>query len=220
MWRILKWPLTRIYGPIIKWYLRHDRTYTYNKLTIVVKKGVFHPGFFFSTRFLLEIIGKQELKGKTILELGAGSGLISFYMASKGAHVTATDISTIAIEGLHLNNHKLNANITIIHSDLFDQIPQQPFDYIIINPPYYPKNPKNQEEKAWFCGVDYEYFHKLFNHIGSYMQRNATVYMSLSEDCNVKQIAEIAANNNYSFILIEKKRIIGELNFIYQIVKK
>ncbi|TAE82370.1 MAG: class I SAM-dependent methyltransferase [Bacteroidetes bacterium] len=220
MWKLFRRLTTNVFRPIVSWYLKQDRTFTYKHLTLVVKKGVFHPGFFFSTKFLIEVIGKRELNSKTALELGAGSGLISFYMAGKGAQVTATDINTIAIEGLHLNNSKLNTNITIIHSDLFAQIPSQLFDYIIINPPYYPKNPTSQEEQAWFCGADYEYFYKLFEQLGAYVQRNTVIYMSLSEDCNVKQIAEIAAKKDYSFNLLEKKRIMGELNFIYQIVSK
>ena len=220
MWKLLRWLTSHVFGPIILWYTKRDRTYHYEGLTLLIKRGVFHPRFFFSTKFLLRAIKKQELANKTALELGAGSGLISFYMANRGAQVTATDISTIAIEGLQVNKTNLKSTIHIIHSDLFAQIPAQSFDYIIINPPYYPKNPNNQEEMAWFCGTNHEYFHKLFVQLGNYMPLNTIVWMSLSEDCNITQIKQIAENNNFFLTLAHKKRIIGELNYIYQIIKK
>lgn len=219
MWRLLRWLTSHVFGPIVLWYTKQDRVYKYRGINLLIKKGVFHPQFFFSTKFLLQAVEKVEFTNKQVLELGAGSGLISFYLASKGAQVTATDISTIAIEGLQVNKNNLKSTINIIHSDLFAQIPVQPFDYIIINPPYYPKNPNNQEEMAWFCGTEYEYFHKLFAQLGTYMQSNAMVWMSLSEDCNISQITEIAKNNKFAFKLTKQKRIVGELNYIYQIIK-
>jgi len=87
-------------GYLILLYLKKDRFYTYNEIKILVKKGVFHPGFFFSTKFLISAIKTFELTNKKVLELGAGSGIISFYCDKKGANVTSSDISPIAINGL------------------------------------------------------------------------------------------------------------------------
>lgn len=220
MWKLVRRITTNFLGPIILWYTKQDRIYGYEGTSILVKKGVFHPGFFLSTKFLLRVIKNYPFKNKTVLELGAGSGLISFFLATKKAVVTATDISTVAIEGLYLNNSRLHSNITIIKSDLFGQIPTQQFDYIIINPPYYPKDPQNEEERAWFCGQDHQYFIHLFAQIGPYTQQSTTILMSLSEDCYINQIMAIAESNNFFLTLIKKKRIMGELNFIYQIIKK
>lgn len=219
MFRILKWLLTRVFGPIVIWYLKKDRTYKYKGISILIKKGVFHPGFFFSTKFLLNTIDKEDAKNKKFLELGAGSGLISFYFAKKGANVFSSDLNQKAIEGLAYNKVNLNANIQVIASDLFDNIPRQTFDFIVVNPPFYPKDPQNKEEIAWFCGAEFQYFHKLFSQIGDYMNHDTKVFMVLSEDCKIDKIIEIAQINGLRFVLFEKKRIIGELNYIYQIFK-
>lgn len=219
MYMVLKWFLTNVSGPIIIWYLKKDRKYSYRGIDLLIKKGVFHPGFFFSTKFLLNTIDKENVSGLKLLELGAGSGLISFYFAKKGALVLATDINQKAIEGLEFNKLNLNSNIQILYSDLFSQIPKQAFDIIIVNPPFYPKNPKSQEEMAWFCGAEFEYFYQLFSQICDYLHSNSKVFMSLSEDCNIDKIQAIALESNFKFSLLQKKRILGELNYIYQIFK-
>jgi release factor glutamine methyltransferase len=204
-----------VYKPILVWYLQKDRYYTVEDGRILVKKGVFHPAFFFSTRFLLCELKKEQLTGKTVLELGAGSGLLSFYAAKRGAQVTATDINPVAIEGLKINLKGFPAHI--IHSDLFDAIPPQIADYILINPPYYPKNPANDVEKAWYCGEHFDYFEKLFQQLESYMQLNTQVWLSLSQDCDIMRIMEIAHRNDLRLTLKIRKRIWWEENFIYRI---
>jgi release factor glutamine methyltransferase len=219
MFRVAKWFLTHVSGPILKWYLKKDRNFHYNGIDLLVKQGVFHPGFFFSTKFLLHTINKEPVAGLKFLELGAGSGLISFYFSRKGANVLATDINSKAIEGLEFNQKNLKSNVQILQSDLFKQIPKQTFDIIVVNPPFYPKNPQNQEEMAWFCGADFQYFYNFFSQIGEYIHADSKVFMSLSIDCNIPKIQEIGTEYNFKFSLLEKKRILGELNYIYQIFK-
>lgn len=217
MRRLVKYLVEKIYAPFLLRYLKHDRYYSYMGIRLLVKEGVFHPGFFFSTKFLLKTLSQLPLKDKKLLELGAGSGLISFYAASQGAAVTASDISTKAVGGLLQNATALQLPVKVIQSDLFLNIPEQSFDYIIINPPYYPKEPQSEEQMAWFCGADFEYFHKLFEQLGSYVQRNTTVLMSISEDCNVERIGAVAEANSFKFTLSHKKRIMWEYNYIYRL---
>jgi release factor glutamine methyltransferase len=218
--RKIKKRIIRAVGYFVLWYLRKDRYYSREGTKILVKKGVFHPGFFFSTKLLLSTLASFNIKNTRFLELGAGSGLISFIVAKRGAIVTSTDISSIAIKGLIQNNLKLKANLTIIESDLFDKIPNQVFDFIIINPPYYPKNPKNEQEKAWFCGENFEYFEKLFQQLGQYTNNKTNVFISLSEECNFNKIASIASQNNFLLKEHLKKMTLWELNYIYKVVTK
>lgn len=223
-YKLLRKSINLFHRPRALFLISADRKFNWHGLELLIKKGVFHPGLFYSTKFLLQVIRKEHLAGKSFLELGAGSGLLSFYAASAGAVVTATDISKTAIEGLKINlrhlkvmGHSLKVNI--LSSDLFDSIPAQQFDYIVINPPYYPKRAANEAEMAWFCGENFEYFSKLFMGLGAYMQLNSKVLMSLSEDCNLNKIMQIASMNQLKLAIVRKKRIGGELNFIFQVVK-
>ncbi len=211
--RVLFSVLSRAY----KIYSTKTRNYNFRDLKLKVLPGVFHPGFFFSTKFLISHLDKYDLKNKRLLEPGAGSGMISIYSAKKGADVTASDISLSAVDNIKINASLNDCSINVIYSDLFDSISKQEFDFIIINPPYFPKNPKNESEFAWFCGSEFQYFEKLFKQITDFLYPQTTALMVLSEDCDIKKIKAITNKNNVEMKLIESKKFFGEENFIYQL---
>lgn len=214
---LVKFFLERFYRPLLLRYLRRDRRYRYGPINILVKAGVFHPGLFFSTKLLLKNISTFEFPGKKFLELGAGSGLISIFAAQRGARVTASDISPAAVENVRFNARQNGAEITVIESDLFDRIPAQIFDMIIINPPYYPNNPKQESEYAWFCGDTFQFFEKLFAQLGAFVDQQSEVRMILSEDCQIERIREIARRRGFLMKSIFEKRILWEMNYIFAI---
>jgi release factor glutamine methyltransferase len=214
---LIKFFLERFYQPLLLRYLRRDRHYRYKSINILVKPGVFHPGLFFSTELLLKHIAAFEFSDKKFLELGAGSGLIAIFAAQRGAWVTASDISATAVENVRFNARQNGVEITAIESDLFDRIPLQIFDIIIINPPYYPNNPKQESEYAWFCGDTFQFFEKLFTQMDVYVDQHSNVRMILSEDCQIEHIRKIARNHGFLMKLIFEKRILWEMNYIYVI---
>jgi len=212
----------KILHPFLKFglskYYKKPRKYRYETIEVLVHPEVFPPHLTISTKLLLDFIKPLDLKNKTLLELGCGSGIISLYASSKGAHVTATDINQIALDALKIAAEKNSQRLTILNSDLFDSLKEQTFDYIIINPPYYPKNPKNIKEHAWFCGKDFEYFKKLFKQLPYYLNNNMSL-MILSEDCNITMIQKIAKKNSLLLTCIFEKKVLSEKNYIYNIVR-
>ena len=217
----MKSVIKKILFPILKSvyniYASKERSYSYKGINVRVMPGVFHPGLFFSTKLLLEYISKIELKDKTVLELGAGSGLISIYCARQNAKVTASDINPTAIKNIVKNSELNNVKLEVIESDLFDKIEMRKFDYIIINPPYFPKDPKNEKELAWFCGSDFQYFKKLFTQLNNYKTQETIVLMILSEDCDLQRITSIANENHFSMNIVFQKKVFGETNYIFRI---
>lgn len=220
MRKSVKYFASLILIPAVKWYLRKERKYTFDNTTVSVWPGVFHPGFFSSTTFLLDYLKEQSLSEKTLLEVGCGTALISIVAAKAGAKVTAIDLSNKAI-GNAAHNALINSvNIDIVHSDLFQNIKVNLFDWIIINPPYYPQTPRNEEELAWNCGEHFEYFSKLFKSLGDFMHDHSRVIMVLTKGCDLHKIFSIANENNFRLNLIrEKKVIFDERDFLYTIEK-
>lgn len=208
---------TSFIRPLLSRYLSRKRTYRFDNIAIDVLPGVFHPGFFFSTKFLIEYLEGCDLNKKTLLELGAGSGLISFVTEKKGAIVTASDLSSKSIENLELNKSLLHSGIRVIRSDLFDDIPRQQFDFIVINPPYYPRDPQSEAQFAWYCGSNFEYFEKLFAQISLYIHPFSKVVLVSSEDCDNMRINAIAAKNNMRLSQEKRKKIWWEWNYIFSI---
>lgn len=200
-----------------KYYFASPRKYNYQSIKAVVNPGVFFPHFTISTRLLLDFLAEKDLNETAFLELGSGTGIISAFAASEGAVVTASDINPAAVANTIENAKKNGVAVKAIQSDLFDAFSKEPFDYIIINPPYYPKDPTSDAEKAWYCGAEFQYFDKLFSTLSPFVNPNSLVYMILSDDCERDQIELIA--NRFGFKLSEvfKAKKWGEWNFIYQL---
>ena len=215
--------IKKITHPFLKYGLKlfysKPRTYCYDTICIKVHPDVFPPHLTISTKILLDFINEIKLSNKTFLELGCGSGIISLFAAKKEAKVIATDINETALEYLKVNATKNKLNLDIVKSDLFEKLENNTFDYIIINPPYYPKKAKNVKEQAWFCGENFEYFEHLFKQLPNFIAEDNFCYMILSEDCEIEKIIQMATKNNLNFQLIFNKKSSFEMNYIYQITK-
>ena len=217
MRKALKHIVAHTYRPLLARYLAKKRNYRYKDIVLEIPPEVFHPGFFFSTQLLLQYIGSLKLHEKKILELGAGSGLISIFAAKKGANVTASDINPVAVEFLKKNSGNNRVGLEIIQSDLFGDISPQQFDIIAINPPFYKKNPETINDFAWYCGENGEYFQKLFNGLRGYIHNNSNVLMVLSEDCDINMIERFAVIKGFSLQKIITKKAIWEYLYIYKV---
>lgn len=213
--------LKKIIFPITKFafdkYHLKQRNYTYENIKVKISAEVFPPHFTISTKILLDHIKPLNLTDTTFLELGCGSGIISLFAASKGANATASDINQIAIDELKEASSTNKIDVNVVYSDLFENLSDQTFEYIIINPPYYPKAPQNDKERAWFCGEDFEYFKKLFVQLPKHIAPNTL--MILSEDCEIEHIKKLATKNGLSFELILQKSVVKEKNYIFSIQK-
>lgn len=207
----------------MQWYVSSDRCYRYKNIKLLIKKGVFHPGLFSSTKLLLENIESIDFTGKSLLELGAGSGLISFRAWHKGADVTASDINPAAIEGLRVNLSQISEapghKFKIVLSDLFNQIPNQIFDFIIVNPPFYKGDPDNFEEHAWYAGSNFEYFKRFFNEIKDYIGPDSVVLVAFADIPELKIVRQMASAMGYRLEDYVKKSSIFQDQLILKLSK-
>jgi release factor glutamine methyltransferase len=198
-------------------YLSKTRRSRYQDVRVTVPPGVFHPGFYLSTRFMLRHLQGQPIAGKRLWEIGAGSGMVAIWCARRGGHVVASDISRLAVAAIQANAAANAVTVDVVLADLFTGLPPQTFDWIIINPPYYPREPQTEAENAFFCGAEFQYFKRLFAGLAPYCAANASLRMILSEDCNLKRIREIAVEHGWEMKEIERRRKMGEWNFIYSL---
>lgn len=214
---VIRHIVSRTYRPLLSRYLSASRLYRYQGVSLQVPPQVFHPGFFFSTKLLLHCLSAFDVQGKSVLELGCGSGLISIAAAKRGAVVTATDINPIAIEALRMNAPANDVKIRVIESDLFEKLPATPFDFILINPPYYKKNPRSFKDFAWYCGENGEFFSGLFSGLKNYIHSGFVVLMVTFEGCDMQMISGFAGQHGFELHCIFEKQNLLEKNFVYQI---
>lgn len=217
MEKIVRYIAGRVYKPLLTRYLSVTRLYSSKGFRLVIPPGVFHPGFFFSTRMLLGYLARHPLEGRSFLELGAGSGLISLFADREGAKVIASDINPTAIECIRLNRRKNRGEFAVIQSDLFEAISPQAFDIIAINPPYYKKKPRLPGEYAWYCGENGEYFERLFDSLRNYSDEHSVILMILCDGCDIDMIRGMAEDHGFQLNCVCKKRNLVETNFIFRI---
>lgn len=200
----------RIAHPFLKWLYdyraRKPYIYRYRGLELIINPGVFSPKGTITTELFADYLLEKEWEGRTILELGAGSGLISFLLAQQGANVTASDINEAAVRGLEENNQRFSNSITVVYSDLFEHL-DKPFETIILNPPFFAKTPKSTTEMAWFCGENFEFFERFFKFFSARIIYMEKIIMVLSTSANIKNIISIASK--YQITVKERVRLGG-----------
>jgi release factor glutamine methyltransferase len=222
---IYKMITNRLVKPFLKYYLKKERPYTYKEFKLTIFSGVFHPGLFFSTKFLAVFVNSLSLENCKFCEPGTGAGLISLTALKKGASVTAFDINKLAVDNCRKNFalnkvlFKDNAVFEVYQSDLFDKVPAQSFDYIVVNPPYFFKNASDDAGKAWYVGEQGEYFEKFFGQLSSYIHPHSKIYMILADNCEIERIEAIAKKYNFTFRLATSKKIWWETNYIFSIIQ-
>lgn len=201
------------------WYVRQNRPFRYAGLRLDIPPGVFHPGIYFSTPIFLDFLQRVDFHDKTLLDVGTGSGILALFAAQKGARVTAIDIHPQAVDTTRHNaqTNGLADKLTVLHSDLFDALVPQAFDFILINPPYYPREAQNSAEQAFFAGKNWTYFERLFAQLHSFQHPQTRCWMVLSEDCNELKIREIALKNGLFMKTVFAQKKWGEHFFIAQV---
>lgn len=152
-------------------------------LELIVNESVLIPRF--ETEELVEntlkIIDKKFNSNIQVLDLCCGSGAIGLTIKSKlpECSVTMSDISKDALCVATKNSKKLNLNVEIIESDLFQNINKK-FDVIISNPPYIAENEeidemvKNNEPHLALYGGEkgLDFYERILKDIKNYLNDN------------------------------------------------
>lgn len=108
-------------------------------LTLVSHPGVFgHGKVDEGTLLMLESIErclpKKPLK---VLDMGCGDGIISAWMAQRGHHITAVDVSAFAVEACKRTLAANGLEGRVLCSDVFSALEDEQFDWIVSNPPFH-----------------------------------------------------------------------------------
>ena len=204
-----------------RWALRHirrERVFVCAGLRLRVPPGVFHPGVFFSKPLFVSFLQNVDFQRKNVLDVGTGSGLLALFAALRGGSVMALDINPLAVQTALQNAADNGLALTAVESDLFDALPPQVCDVVLINPPYYPRAPRDAAEHAFFAGEGLAYFEKLFAQLPRYVSPATKVWMVLSEDCDLRRIEAIAAQHGFGWAVVFQQKKWGERFFVVEMV--
>lgn len=156
-----------------------------------VPPTVFHPKFFLTSAFFARFLQSLDLSGKSVVEVGCGSGILSLSAARAGAtSVVALDINPAAVQAARMNAKKNNLpQVTSLHSDLFSALPaNKTFDVIICSPPSFSGEPRDDADRAWHAGPGYRDILPLFDQAAQRLNENGKMYLLISSDTNRRLI--------------------------------
>lgn len=175
-----------------------------------------------------EILVQQAIaavqEGNSVLDLCTGSGAVAIAIACEAAKeknitVTAADISDDALE-VARNNVRLNkANVTVVKSDLFENIYGK-FNIITANPPYIKsgeidtlqREVKDFEPRLALDGGEdgLEFYRRIASKIHRYIARGGMLIVECGED-QAQDILKIFSNCDYAMVvkdLAGKERVV------------
>lgn len=202
--------LMRLYGPWAMRRVRRQQAWRWRGLTIAVPTGVFHPGLFFSSGVLAAEIERREPRDRSVLDVGCGSGLLALAAARAGAAVTAVDINGGAVLATTSNAQANGLHVEVLHSDLFAALNGRRFDLVVVNPPYFAKDPVDDADRAWFAGADLGYFQRFFVGLGDHLAldpQGGTALMVLGEGCDMVTISAAAERHGFTLGVVARKRV-------------
>ncbi len=151
----------------------------------------------------IKLINKKQTV--EVLDLCTGSGAIAVSIGHycRQAKVIATDISKSAINVARKNASTNNVNINFIESDLFNQISDCKFDFIISNPPYIEtdvintlsEDVKNEPYIALNGGKDgLDFYKKILNEAHNYLKQNGYLLLEIGYN-QARAIRNLQHNN-------------------------
>lgn len=171
----------------------------------VVHPDVFPAHIFYESQWFAEKIA-QMVGGKSLLEIGTGTGIIALFAGLGGAEVTVVDINEKAIANARENFELNGVEATSYAGHLYNPLPaNSSFDYIFWNHPF---NKGNTEESDVLLKsvFDYEYrdLEEYVANSHNYLTPNGCLLLGTGSIADIGAIEEIAQKYKYDLILLEK----------------
>ncbi len=114
----------------------HPAAIPFRGLTIYAPGGLYHPWPLSSSHFIADRL--PEIRGKTVLDLGCGTGVLGLWLADPkyGNCVTLTDIDPVSVAVAECNAMMNERFARILRTDLFGAFgPGRAWECVIFNAP-------------------------------------------------------------------------------------
>lgn len=202
---------------------KRTRTVAIGDLILVVPPSVFHPGIFVTSRIFATFLRSLDLTGKSVVEIGTGSGILALSAAEAGARsVLALDINPAAARAAHENAalNGLSAVVSARVSDLLSATAaNEIFDVIISSPPSFSGEPRDMADRAWHAGPSYRDIACLFDQAHAHLADDGAMYLLLSSDTDLALMEQLARRAGFDWQEVARHSIWVESFIVYRLAK-
>ncbi len=153
---------------------------------------------------------KDYAKGKRVLDMGTGSGILLLEAQKYAKSVTGVDINKQAIQALR-KKHR----VKLIVSNLFENVKGK-FEVILFNPPYLPS--EQPDDIALDGGKHgYEIILRFLKQARHYLAKKGVILLVFSSLSNRARIDRGLSLLGYKHRLVEMKKLFFEELYLYEI---
>ena len=186
---------------------------------LVVHPTVFHPRYFLSSEYFAEFISHLDLRGKRVVDVGTGSGILALAAARAGAeNVIAADINPnaalTAAENARANG--VDDRVSALCSDLLSALAPRPlFDVILSSPPKHAGKPRDLADRGWHAGPHYCDIAALFDQSRERLNPGGYLYVMVSSDSDLKLFSAFITKAGFQAQLVAERSIFIESFLLY-----
>ncbi|UCF49754.1 MAG: methyltransferase [Thermoplasmatales archaeon] len=207
---------------------KNTNFFHFKGLTLEIHPEVYNPAE--DTFLLIEAL--DVVKGKSVLEIGTGCGIISLDCARIGANVVCTDINPFAVDltkrNYSRNKHLVKGDFDVRKGDLFKPIKnKEVFDIIIFNPPYLPTEKKDiVGGSGWFDvatnggATGIKITTRFIDELTDYLKQNGKSYFIFSSLSDSDKLESLIKKKKFQFNVVSCRSFDFETISVYCLTKK
>ncbi len=191
----MKYPKHYTSGNYLKKVRLHDEPYFAEiaEHKIIIYPNVMSPKYDRSAQMMISMMPNQ--KGKTILEIGSGTGILSLSALSQGANnVFAVDINSHAVKNTE-KNLTMYKNKKVLHSDLFESVTGT-FDTIIFNAPFH-GNKADDVLELGTSDFNYETLTRFMSEAKKYLNKYGEIQLGFADMGDNDLLKNLIEKNGY-----------------------
>ena len=182
---------------------------TIQDVEIKVNPGVFPPAT--DSRLLAANI--QVSPAIRTLDLTTGSGIFSVIAGLQGASGIAVDINPEAVKNAEENFLRYDVKMKAVQSDLFERVPNEQFDQIFVNGPFFEGD--INEPLDYACYGARTFLDRLFQGTRFYLKPQGKMLIVLSEWSDLEYFEDSIKKNGFKSSLQDtRKSDDGERKYI------
>jgi methylase of polypeptide subunit release factors len=197
------------------------RTTTAAGFHLRIHPSVFHPSFFLSSEYFAEFIDGLDLSGKSVADIGTGTGILALAAARAGAaSVLATDINPNAVLSAEENaqSNGYGDRVKAARMDLLSDVPPKPtFDVILSSPPKHAGEPRDLADSAWHAGPQYRNVAGLFAQARARLKPGGCVYVMVSSDSDLDVLGRLIDEAGFRARLCVERSFYIESMLLYEL---
>ena len=198
--------------------------FRYKSFSIETDEDVYEPSD--DTYLLLGALEDTDIKPDSrVLEVGCGTGIVSFALSGLAASVVACDINPHAVDVCKKNvaRNKIK-NVEVVESDLFSNISGR-FDLIVFNTPYLPQDSdetvSGEINHAWDGGADgRKVIDKFLSGVSKHLSSSGKVIFLESSLSDYEKSVRYLESIGFEVKIVSRKKLHFEEIVVIEAVRK